>query len=186
MPDVETKVQMSLNRAPLLDKGNEGLECNLNIQDTGNHRFVRHQDEYMTNKEMIDIQPQVGMYAAFARLNYKPWFAIAEFIDNSIQSHKENRKKLKALHGEVPVLEVFVEIETDFIRIKDNAGGISWKDFPRAFTPAAPPPDKTGFVRPTRFELHHHHDHQDHLRPRTAGSDSRLPRLRHHGADPAL
>jgi hypothetical protein len=35
---------------------------------------------------MIHIRPKVGMYGAFSRLPYKPWYAIAEFVDNSIQS----------------------------------------------------------------------------------------------------
>ena len=44
--------------------------------------------------ESIYIRPQVGMYEASARLNYKPWFALAEFLDNSIQSFLSNRDAL--------------------------------------------------------------------------------------------
>ena len=39
----------------------------------------------MTNKS-IEIQPGMGVYKVFKHLKYKPWFAIAEFIDNSLQS----------------------------------------------------------------------------------------------------
>ena len=34
----------------------------------------------------INIQPQAGVIGVFSRLNYKPWYAIAEFVDNSTQS----------------------------------------------------------------------------------------------------
>lgn len=34
----------------------------------------------------LNIQPQAGVLGVFSRLNYKPWYAIAEFVDNSTQS----------------------------------------------------------------------------------------------------
>lgn len=78
------------------------------------------------------------MYAAFARLNYRPWFAISEFIDNSIQSYLLNRSLL------AESLDVEVTIEEDQILVVDRAGGIPVADFPRAFSPSQPPPDNTG------------------------------------------
>lgn len=96
------------------------------------------------SNETVDIQPEVGMYAAFARLNYKPWFALGEFVDNAIQSYLANSKALKKLHGELPQLEITIAIDRDQIVITDTAAGICWDDFPRAFTPAQPPPDATG------------------------------------------
>lgn len=88
--------------------------------------------------ERISIQPEVGMYAAFARLNYKPWFALGEFVDNAVQSHVDNATTLGAR------LEVDIDIDESCIRISDNAAGIAWKDFVRAFTPAAPPANRKG------------------------------------------
>ena len=38
------------------------------------------------SNESIEITPGMGVYRVFKHLKYKPWFAIAEFIDNSIQS----------------------------------------------------------------------------------------------------
>ena len=78
------------------------------------------------------------MYAAFARLNYKPWFALAEFVDNAIQSYLYHRGNLRS------ALRIDIEIDHDLIRVHDNAAGIAWADFPRAFTPAKPPPDRGG------------------------------------------
>lgn len=91
----------------------------------------------------LDIRPQVGMYAAFSRLNYKPWFALAEFIDNSIQSFLSNQERLVAA-GHTGPLVIDVSIDDNEIAITDRAGGIAWNDFPRAFSPATPPTDASG------------------------------------------
>src|SRR5207248_1037192 len=82
---------------------------------------------------------KVGMYAAFARLNYKSWFAIAEFVDNSIQSYLHHRKRL----GDEP-LQVDIRFDEDEIVITDRAAGIALHEFPRAFSPSEPPPDASG------------------------------------------
>jgi hypothetical protein len=94
-------------------------------------------------RSRIYIRPQVGMYAAFARLNYKPWFALAEFLDNSIQSFLNNRGRLEAAGQQGPLV-IDVNIDDNEISITDRAGGIALADFPRAFSPAAPPDDPSG------------------------------------------
>jgi hypothetical protein len=91
----------------------------------------------------LNIRPRVGMYSAFARLNYKPWFALAEFVDNSIQSFLRHRETLVAAGHEGP-LTIDINIDDSEITITDRAGGIAWGDFPRAFSPAAPPDDSSG------------------------------------------
>lgn len=43
----------------------------------------------MDNKEgsfIYDMRPPAGIMNVFSRLNYKPHYAIAEFVDNSTQS----------------------------------------------------------------------------------------------------
>jgi hypothetical protein len=87
----------------------------------------------------VQIRPRVGMYGAFARLNYKPWFAIAEFVDNSIQSYLSSVRQLSP----EPLL-IDVRFDEDEIVITDRAGGIAEADFPRAFSPSQPPPDPVG------------------------------------------
>ena len=42
----------------------------------------------------LDIQPQAGVLGVFSRLNYKPWYAIAEFVDNSTQSFYNHEDEL--------------------------------------------------------------------------------------------
>lgn len=87
----------------------------------------------------LHIRPRVGMYAAFARLNYKPWFAIAEFVDNAIQSFIAG-----PLRGSGEPLLIDIRIDEGEIVITDRAGGIAEADFPRAFSPSQPPPDASG------------------------------------------
>jgi hypothetical protein len=95
------------------------------------------------DRASIYIRPRVGMYAAFARLNYKPWFALAEFVDNSIQSFLQHRDALVAAGHDGPLV-IDVNLDDNEISITDRAGGIAWRDFPRAFSPAAPPDDASG------------------------------------------
>ncbi len=95
----------------------------------------------------IEIRPEVTMLSVLRHLNYKPWFAIAEFIDNALQSYLSNRDSLELLHGPGFRLEVDVRIDTSgpgVVVITDNAAGISTADFPRAFRAAQVPTDRTG------------------------------------------
>ncbi len=96
-----------------------------------------------TDGETIYIRPRVGMYTAFARLNYKPWFALAEFVDNSIQSFLAHRDALIAAGHDGPLV-IDINLDDNEISVTDRAGGIAWGDFPRAFSPAAPPDDASG------------------------------------------
>lgn len=95
----------------------------------------------------IEIRPEVTVLSVLRHLNYKAWFALAEFIDNSLQSYLANREALEAIHGDGFRLEVDVRIDTNspgLIVVSDNAAGISLADFPRAFRAAQVPPDRTG------------------------------------------
>ena len=49
------------------------------------------------SNELVDIQLEVGIYDAFSRLNYKPWFALGEFVDNAIKSYLDHWKEFKRL-----------------------------------------------------------------------------------------
>lgn len=95
----------------------------------------------------IEIRPEVTMLSVLRHLNYKPWYAIAEFIDNALQSYIANRAALEAIHGDSFHLEVDVRIDTSdpgLIVVTDNAAGISAADFPRAFRAAQVPPNRSG------------------------------------------
>lgn len=94
----------------------------------------------------VGIRPRVSMLSVLSHLNYKAWFAVAEFVDNSIQSYFANREQLRAVEGEGFVLriEVWLDQDNKLIEVRDNAAGIRGQDFPRAFRPAEVPPDRTG------------------------------------------
>jgi len=95
----------------------------------------------------IEIRPEVTMLSVLRHLNYKPWFALAEFIDNSLQSYLTNRKALEAIHGADFQLVVDIQIDTSGsgrIVVVDNAAGICAADFPRAFRAAQIPTDRSG------------------------------------------
>lgn len=84
------------------------------------------------------------MYAAFARLNYKPWYAIAEFVDNSLQSALTNMELLERASIGPYCLHVEINASEESIEVRDNAAGIHGQDYARAFLPASPPPDTSG------------------------------------------
>lgn len=108
----------------------------------------------MTKKEEFDdeevnIQPGVGMYALFPAMTYKPWVAIGELVDNSIDSYIKNQKSLRKID---PNFKLKIEIEIDQgedarITIEDNAAGIARERVEQAFSPASPNPDLSGIGR---------------------------------------
>lgn len=98
----------------------------------------------MSDENAVEIRPNVSMYTAFARLNYEPWYALAEFVDNALQSYQANLVALRNRDGKAFRLRVGISITEDKIEIRDNAAGIALVDFTRAFSPASPPPDTTG------------------------------------------
>lgn len=98
-------------------------------------------------KQRVNISPGPAVLSVLRHLNYKPWFALAEFVDNAVQSYNANEAALHALHGPKWRLRVTINIDAASpvrISIKDNAAGIAAADFPRAFRPAVVPLDATG------------------------------------------
>lgn len=87
------------------------------------------------------------MLGVLRHLNYKPWFAIAEFVDNSLQSYLSQRDAIHAAEDPSYQLRVDVELSSagrGEIVVTDNAAGISAADFPRAFRAAQIPADRSG------------------------------------------
>lgn len=94
--------------------------------------------------ELINIRPGVSILSVLRHLNYRPWFAIAEFVDNSLQSFLDYQDDLKNAEGEIFRLHVSIELNDSRLIIRDNAAGIHQADYARAFRPAAIPPDRSG------------------------------------------
>lgn len=92
----------------------------------------------------LNIQPQAGVIGVFSRLNYKPWYAIAEFVDNSTQSFYSHQKELAdAGIGQVDVI-INYDSENDILTINDTAFGMEIEDFSRAVRIDSPPEKKDG------------------------------------------
>lgn len=93
----------------------------------------------------VNIRPGVTILSVLKHLNYKPYYALAEFVDNAIDSFLKNENELKKVEGDDYKLRVDIEFDTNNqkITIKDNAAGIHSNDFQRAFRTAELPPDNT-------------------------------------------
>lgn len=101
----------------------------------------------MGQQEKIQIRPGVRVLSVLSHLNYKPWFAIAEFVDNSIQSFLDYGDEIRLCDGNKAKLQVEIEVdpgEDGRLIIRDNAAGIHKKDYHRAFRPAGIPSDTSG------------------------------------------
>ena len=89
------------------------------------------------------------MLAVLRHLNYKPWYALGEFVDNAVESFVKHREAIEESHGERLKLRVNIDIDTTTparIAIRDNAAGIFESEYGRAFRPAAIPPDRSGLA----------------------------------------
>ena len=47
----------------------------------------------MSVARKVNIRPGVSVLSVLRHLNYSPWFALAEFVDNSLQSYIETKTK---------------------------------------------------------------------------------------------
>lgn len=95
----------------------------------------------------VSIRPGVGMLGLFQHMKYKPWYALGELVDNSLQSYLSNRDRLRDVEGGDYRLKVDIALSKEdggLLTIRDNAAGISLVDWPRAFLVAEPPSDASG------------------------------------------
>lgn len=59
----------------------------------------------------LNIRPGVGFLSLLPHLNYKPWFALAEFVDNSLQSFLDYRNDIGRIEGTGCKLKVSIELD---------------------------------------------------------------------------
>ena len=92
------------------------------------------------NAFSVDVSPDMVMYRILQKQPFGVNIALAEFIDNSIQSFKDEKIKLNSINLIEP--KIIISINSDLnnpgaktITIKDNAAGISHDDFERAMKP---------------------------------------------------
>lgn len=100
----------------------------------------------MSKIENVSIKIQTGVYGQFRNLKNTAWFALGEYVDNAVQSFENNKERLLNANDNNYQFEVRIDIDNEnkYIRIFDNAAGIDFKNFQRAFEPANIPIDNTG------------------------------------------
>ncbi len=97
----------------------------------------------MANNVSIATRPLV--YSAFRYINNKVWTALAEYIDNSLQSFINHREELEKINHDGKLnVSINLDFENDTITIKDDAYGIEETNYQRAFELANIPLDANG------------------------------------------
>ena len=94
--------------------------------------------------ELLNIRPDASILGVFSRLNYKPWYAIAEFVDNSTASFFANEHIMKFYKiRNITVTVDYNPIKKQLI-IKDDAYGMELDDFKRAIKLDSKPENQSG------------------------------------------
>ena len=93
----------------------------------------------------IQISPSIGIIKIFKFLKYESWFALAEYVDNSISSYLNVRENILKINPNY-ILKIDIEINfiDNVIMITDNAGGIDKSKYEYAFRAAEVPEDTSG------------------------------------------
>ena len=100
--------------------------------------------------EAVNISIGANMYGRFEDLTNTPSNVLAEFVDNALQSYRDNKEQLHSLNSNYrfSVSIEFIRDETSKeiqeIRVADNASGISLGRYQTAFMPAKTPENNTG------------------------------------------
>jgi hypothetical protein len=95
----------------------------------------------------INIRPGVGILGLFPAMNYKAWYALAELVDNALDSYITHKVALRRAEGNAFRLRIVIDVEGGdggFIRVWDNAAGIDTANYQRAFVTAEPPTSSAG------------------------------------------
>ncbi len=84
------------------------------------------------NSEEFNIQPKAGILGVFSRLNYKPWYAIGEFVDNSTASFFGHKNLMKFYKIKKVTITIEYDSYKNTLTITDDAYGMNRSDFERA------------------------------------------------------
>lgn len=102
------------------------------------------------NKQTVSIEIGTTMFARYADLPNTVSHAIAEFIDNALQSYRDCKEMLLANNPDFKFrITIDFEWNSDdnrakVITISDNAGGLNFRSFQKAFMTAETPEDNKG------------------------------------------
>jgi hypothetical protein len=98
----------------------------------------------MNQIEKVSIALQPSVYNTFRALNNTVALTLSEYVDNSVQSYLDNKERLLKNNKDY-IFKVSIEVDqkANQIVIKDNAAGIDFQNYLRAFEPANIPLDNT-------------------------------------------
>ena len=97
----------------------------------------------MNEIEEVSIEWESSGYSVLKNLKASILGIFTEFIDNSIQSYKNDKSEILKSDPNY-CLEIKIDKFEEEIIIRDNAGGINEKNFLRALKPANKADDTTG------------------------------------------
>jgi hypothetical protein len=94
-------------------------------------------------KQEFNIRPRTGSLRIFKNLTFKAWYALGEFVDNSITSAIQNIDQLQNAYGQDYSLSVSISFDSvkNCLTVDDNAAGIQILDMARALKTSEPPLD---------------------------------------------
>lgn len=98
----------------------------------------------------MKFQIENSAISAYKRLSYEPWYAFAEFVDNSTQAYFNHQKELARLFeltGQRLTIKIVYEPDNNFIVIEDNSIGMNELDLINALKVGQPPLDPSGRSR---------------------------------------
>jgi hypothetical protein len=103
------------------------------VTNEGLQRVLESAERFLANSQMgrqklaVDVRPDASALRVFQNMTYSEWYALGEFIDNSLTSAQQNHQELVSVNGKDYRLRVDVAIdgENGVIQISDNAAGIS-------------------------------------------------------------
>ena len=94
----------------------------------------------------VQIGPEI--IRSYKRLAYTAWHALAEFIDNSVQSYLNNRERLDASYsssGQRLIIQItYSRANGGLLKVRDNAMGMSQEELNAALRIGRPPEDTSG------------------------------------------
>lgn len=100
--------------------------------------------------DSIPLKIGLDAISSYKRLAYTPWHAIAEFVDNSTQSYFDHKSDLDKPYSREDEGMLLVSIVYDkdqaggFLRVTDNAMGMSLQELTNAMHVSLRPPDTSG------------------------------------------
>ena len=76
----------------------------------------------------VSIKFKPGAYGAYRSMSNKVWYALAEFIDNALQSYLARKEEIIEKENANFQFTIYMDINVDdsYIKISDNAGGIDY------------------------------------------------------------